>query len=93
MTFAADEIAIHTLIMNSDLRTSLWHTSDKSKNNMNFRLIDWKRGRPYIWHIEDFSELISVEHLFARKFDENIDNEIIDKVYSYLNQKEKNKHV
>lgn len=88
MTFGADELAIQTLIMNSDFRNSLFSPIDKCTNNMNVRLIDWKRGRPYTWRIKDFDELISTEHLFARKFDERIDQEIIDKMYDYLNESE-----
>lgn len=39
MTFGADEFAVQTLIMNSDFKDSLWNVPDKTRNNMNFRLI------------------------------------------------------
>lgn len=36
---------------------------------------------------EDFKELIESNRLFARKFSSNIDNEIITKIFNYLNSK------
>ena len=42
------------------------------------REIDWKRGRPYIWRKEDYEYLSQSNKLFARKFDENVDGEIIN---------------
>ncbi len=54
------------------------------------RKIDWERGRPYIFRKSDFDELISTNCMFARKFDEKIDNEIIEVLYKYI-QRLKNK--
>lgn len=48
------------------------------------RLIDWHRGEPYVWHKEDFNELIESGRMYARKFDEKIDNEIINRVVNYI---------
>lgn len=45
----------------------------------NMRLIDWNRGEPYTFRISDISELINSDILFARKFDEKIDFEIVKK--------------
>ena len=33
------------------------------------RLIDWKRGNPYVWTLADKEELEQSNRLFARKFD------------------------
>lgn len=44
------------------------------------RLIDWYRGQPYVWRKEDLDELMNSDRMFARKFDENIDPEIIKEV-------------
>lgn len=49
------------------------------------RLIDWRRGSPYVWRKEDFNELINSGRMFARKFDEKIDNEIIQMIVGYIN--------
>lgn len=49
------------------------------------RLIDWERGNPYVWRKEDFNELVNSGRMFARKFDEKIDNEIIQMIVGYIN--------
>lgn len=48
------------------------------------RYIDWKRGNPYVWRLENYEELMASPYLFARKFDEQTDSEIIEKIYSRL---------
>ena len=51
------------------------------------RLVDWKRGAngsPYTFRIEDYLMLIHSHALFARKFSESIDKEIIDKIIDYV---------
>lgn len=53
-------------------------------NPTNMRRIDWERGNPYVWRTSDYDNLIASPHFFARKFDENIDAEIIDKIYHFL---------
>ena len=52
------------------------------------REIDWKRGGPYTWHLSDFDELMGSDNFFARKFDESVDNEIINRIYHTLIQME-----
>lgn len=42
------------------------------------------RGNPYIYKIQDFKLLISSENLFARKFNSNVDKNIVDKICDYL---------
>ena len=55
------------------------------------RLTDWKRGNPYTFHMEDLEMLMSSGYIFARKFDENVDNTIIESIYRRLIEKgEKN---
>lgn len=85
-TFAADEIAIQTLVKNSCFFSSLYNCSNCENQNMRF--IDWKRGRPYVFRSDDFDELIQSKFLFARKVDEKIDEVIIDKLYAYLKEME-----
>jgi len=48
------------------------------------RLIDWERGAPYVWTIEDYEELSSSEMMFARKFDMDADERIIYKLAAKL---------
>ena len=48
------------------------------------RFIDWNKGNPYIFRSIDFEQLMSSDRMFARKFDENRDNEIIMKLQKYI---------
>ncbi|MCG0678500.1 glycosyl transferase [Lactiplantibacillus plantarum] len=55
----------------------------------NARFINWWEGSPYTWKSKDFGRLIDAKkngHLFSRKFDANIDLNIINKVISHLNR-------
>ena len=45
------------------------------------RSIDWKRGTPYVWQNSDYDDLMSSGRLFARKFDMNVDSNIIMRIY------------
>ena len=49
------------------------------------RKIEWKDKKPYVWQEKDFEYLINLNNFFfARKFNEKLDNKIIDKIYEYL---------
>lgn len=53
----------------------------------NLRYINWWDGSPYVWKEKDFDILVDARnkgHLFSRKFDEKIDDNIIQMVYSKL---------
>lgn len=58
--------------------TKLYKSKFDEDCHANMREIDWSRGGPYVWRKEDFEELIDSDCMFARKFDEKIDTEIID---------------
>lgn len=82
-SLCADEVFLQTIIYNSDLYDKLI----SYKNDDNFaikRYIDWKRGEPYTFKLEDFNELINSGCFFARKFSTNVDKKIIDKIYDYV---------
>ncbi len=55
---------------------------------INLRYIDFRRsdrpGHPYVWRAKDYEELINVKELFARKFDADIDKEIINKIVKHV---------
>ena len=65
-------------------------TFNKNHSNFPTRCIDWKRGRPYVWKEDDFDYLINSQSLFARKFDVNIDKEIVDKIFGFIQTKSEN---
>lgn len=71
-----DELFLHTVTANSQFR-------DHIANNA-LRFIDWERGEPYTFTEDDYCKLINSEHLFARKFDETKDSQIIDMILSYI---------
>ena len=48
------------------------------------RYIDWKRGNPYVFCNEDFEDLVNSPYLFARKFDLNVDAQIVFRIYNHL---------
>lgn len=44
------------------------------------REIDWYRGSPYVWRNEDYNQLVKSERMFARKFDQRVDAQIIKRI-------------
>lgn len=78
--WGTDEFLIPTLIMNSKHK-------DKTSNN-NLRYIDWSEGnaRPKLLKMEDYIHLKSSQMYFARKFDIEIDETILDKIDKELIQ-------
>ena len=74
-TFCPDEFFLQTLVWNHpEFRQALYSETDEYEGCM--RLIDWKRGNPYVWTSADKEELLHSNRLFARKFDLK-DREII----------------
>lgn len=84
----ADELFIQTLLYNSEFCSHLYYDKMDNSYLANLRAIDWERGQPYTYRIEDFDTLISSPYVFARKFDEKVDNEIVEKIYQYLRKKQ-----
>lgn len=91
-TSTCDEIFLPTLVCNSTFRNNLYDPkvvkSQRDVNMSNMRFIDWTRGEsvrhPWTFREEDYDLLMGVEHLWARKFDENVDSVIIDRIYYTL---------
>jgi hypothetical protein len=63
---AVDEIFLHTILWNSPFRDDIYDINDEYKSCL--REIDWRRGTPYEWQLEDVNFLLNSEKLFARKF-------------------------
>ena len=77
---------MQTIVYNSEYYNHL--ISYKDDDNLAIkRYIDWKRGEPYTFSIDDFNELINSNCFFARKFSMSVDKKIIDKLYDYLKGK------
>jgi hypothetical protein len=74
-----DEIFFQTILLNSELRDTIV--------NDNLRYIDWTRGRwPAILNVRDFEALSASPKLFARKFDVNEDELVLDLIDRHLLQ-------
>ena len=80
---------LQSLILNSDFKNRLAQKDLNQEGSTAFkRLIDWKRGSPYVFRMGDYDLLMSSDCFFARKFDENVDPIIIDAIYhTLLNKK------
>ena len=53
----------------------------------NLRLIDWCRGKPYTFTSDDYSQLVESDRLFARKFDENVNLNIVEMLLEHVKTK------
>lgn len=69
--FVPDELFFQTIIMNSELRDTV--------ENDDLRYLDWSREpAPAVLTRADLPRLLSAPQLFARKFDETVDSEVLD---------------
>lgn len=82
-TLIPDEFFVQTLLMNSKFKDNLFYFGEK-ENIGDMRYIDWNRGHPYTFKSEDYDELTSSNCLFARKFSNEVDSEIVEKLYERL---------
>lgn len=71
-TWGADEFVFHSIIMNSPFKNSVV--------NKNYRYMVWPphESRPKVLITEDYNDIIASDALFARKFDINVDENILD---------------
>lgn len=77
----SDEAVWQTIVMDSPYRNNLYDGEFDNDYDACMRYIDWERGAPYVFRMEDLDALMASECLFARKFDEKIDQEIIEAIY------------
>lgn len=75
-----DEIYKQSFVYNSDYINNVYDLDDELRGCM--RLMDWQRGRPYTFRKEDLDMIMDSEMLFARKFEDSVDSEIVDLIYS-----------
>lgn len=74
--WCADELFVQTMVMESPFKNNIIDDS--------LRYIDWNRGNPYTFTINDYSDLTHNQDLFARKFDESNGMQIIDRLFEYI---------
>ncbi len=81
-TNCSDELLMQTILINSPFAKNIYNKNDEYKSCL--REIDWERGSPYVWKKEDKDILLSSNNIFARKFDENVDKEIMKIIMNNL---------
>lgn len=74
-----DECYKQTIAWNSPFKERLYNVNDEFTGCM--RLIDWNRGKPYLFKVKDFEEIINSDRLFCRKIK---DVELANKIYDYI---------
>lgn len=83
-TECCDEVFLQTIVNQTEFKNKLYHKEYDNDLHSIMRLIDWQRGTPYIFKITDRELLKNTDMLFARKFDCNVDKEIIDYIAQYI---------
>ena len=81
-TNAPDEFFVPNLAMNSDFLGRVI--------NSDIREIDWKRGDPYVYKIDDLDRLTGSEALFARKISYDDCPELVEALITHLHPEKKN---
>ena len=82
----ADELYIQTLVCSSKFKESLYLDETAGYRQI-LRYIDFSRGNgknPYTFRESDYNDLMNSDYLFARKFDMDVDNLIIEKIYNKI---------
>ena len=87
---SADEVFLQTLLMDSEFKD---HVFQFEEPGANCYLIDWTKrngNSPYTYVSADFDKLVKSEsrYLFARKFDEEVDFQIVEKLHYRATNKE-----
>lgn len=81
-----DEVFLQTVARNSEFAQKICNPNTMPEIP-DTRYIDWERGsnnNPYIFREGDYEELRAANGLFARKFDRNVDEKIIEKICADL---------
>lgn len=84
-SFCADEMFLHTMLLNSPYRDNVYHPDADDSCESMMRLIHWSNGDLKTFQTDDYEELVSSPMLFARKFDERKDSNIIEMISSHVN--------
>lgn len=84
----ADELFLQTIVINSKYYKNVYKKGSKTFDGDScMRYIDWNRGNPYVFRTKDYKSLMDSKMLFARKFDINVDKNIVDMIYKKINRR------
>lgn len=78
-----DEVFLQTIIGNSSFAERLYHTDHDGAAEAIMRYIDWNRGKPYEFTVDDLAQLEGSDMLFARKIKPS-DKNLIDALSQYV---------
>lgn len=85
-SLCADELFLQTIVVNSPFRGNIYHPRPDDDYEAIARLIEWNNGHLHTFGIDDFGKLTGSTRLFARKFDERVDDDIIAAIAQYVKQ-------
>lgn len=83
-TYCGDEMLMQTLLFNSPFKEKIYVPEEGEKTSMRFT--DWTRGKPYTFRAADYDELTRSKLLFARKFDIDMDREIVERLVAHVSK-------
>lgn len=81
-----DEIYKQSFVANSVFKDKVFNMDDELYSCQRF--MDWKRGRPYTFREDDLRLIISSGLIFARKFEDEVDKNIVDSIYKNITQRQ-----
>lgn len=82
----ADELFLQTIVVNSPFKQNIYHPQADDDYDAIARLIEWNNGNLHTFMIDDYDKLAHSARLFARKFNEQVDNEIISAIKHHVQQ-------
>ena len=88
-TFVPEEFFYATMVAGSPMSERTW--SGRPGQAANLRHIKWdltNRGHPHTWTAADSGELAESSNMFARKFDQSVDPEVIRSVVAMATPKD-----
>lgn len=82
--YCGDEVFVQTMLVNSPFVANLYMPNCNNDQMACARLIDWERGRPYVFRMADYDEIMQSPAMFARKFSMQTDPEIVKAIQAAL---------
>lgn len=83
-TRSSDEMFLQTVLCNSEYDANRFEKTYETDGLTGIRYIDWNRGKPYTFNIQNYQELMDCGFLFARKFSISKDRMIVEKLHDYI---------
>ena len=75
------------MLVNSPFAANLYMPNCNNDQMACARLIDWERGRPYVFRMADYDEIMQSPAMFARKFSMQTDSEIVKAIQERIEEK------